>query len=319
MPLTPPRANSGAPALAGHVPGPAASRRGRRNLIIVIAMALALPLLASRALAQNDEPYTNYVPHDLRNVIVCIDTNSVAVHLDTVTRARNPQTSQLGPGISQAIAASLQSLGPSAVARRASCNGSGSYLAVDVRILALDPAVYRHYPSNSYNVGVWVQIGNYTPTRNTSNPALEKVHYDGFDERILTNPRNGAMTQQILANSRTMLADLVTAYQVDNPRSGTSQTDKLANAASGARTVYASLQAGNYDTASSTWQPVDKVIQTLLPTIEFIAPSLADDLEYNLSLVELGFRKQDWSQAAAGAAQLPSLLTKAQTAWTATR
>jgi len=188
--------------------------------------AVALLAVLSVALAhEKDEGDQDNLPHQLKNVTVCVDGDSIALHVEQMAAdRRQAAVSLLSPGTAQAVQATVRRLDPHAVSRRGSCAGSSSYLAIDIRIISLDPALYRHYPAPAVSYAVWVQVGDYVAPgkRGGASPTLENLTFEGFEENVFSDPASGKagnggrVGAYVLDRTARLLASMVSAYQADN-------------------------------------------------------------------------------------------------------
>lgn len=204
------------------------NREGRTRPVgpgrLVKAMLLALLLVApvsAWAGGQKDEGDQDNLLHDLNRVSMCVDGDSVALHLDGFAPARRGGAEKtLVPGVVQAMGSLTHKLARASLQQSASCVGSATYLAVDIRITALDPNVYRRYGRHPYSYAIWVQVGQYTTLdqRSSDDPSLAALRFEGFDENVFdeNGPRR-AVEGAVLGQSRQLLANLEAAYQMDNP------------------------------------------------------------------------------------------------------
>jgi hypothetical protein len=192
---------------------------GRLARILLLALALAVP--ATAWAHQKDEGDQDNLLHDLARVAMCVDADSVALHLDGFTPARRGGAAKmLVPGVAQALGGVTHTLAAASVKQSTSCVGSPTYLAVDIRITTLDPNVYRRYGRHPYSYAIWVQVGQYaTPEqRSSDDPSLQALRFEAFDENVFdeNGPRR-AVEDAVLGQSLQLLVNLGAAYQMDNP------------------------------------------------------------------------------------------------------
>lgn len=83
-------------------------------------------------------------------------------------------------------------------------------------------------------------------------------------------------------------------------------------AVDGAGRVASLIRAGDYGEARSVWREVDPVIHKVYPRLAERDPELAGRLWHEMAVVELGFLRGSWDEAAAAAEALPALLTAAR-------
>ncbi len=196
------------------------ARHGRLAKTLLVALLLVAPV-AVWAGGQKDEGDQDNLLHALKRVTMCVDRDSVAVHLDGLTPSRRGGAQKtLLPGVTHAMGALTNRLVHGATLHRGSCVGNAAYLAVDIRITALDPNVYRRYGRHPFSYAIWVQVGQYASPeqRNSDDPTLAGLHFQGFDENVVDeNGPNKAVEGAVLGQSEQLLSNLVAAYQMDNP------------------------------------------------------------------------------------------------------
>ena len=193
---------------------------GRLARAALLTLLLLVPVSALAG-GQKDEGDQDNLLHDLKHVSMCVDGDSVALHLDGFTPARRGGAEKtLIPGVVQAMGGVTHTLTTASVQQATSCVGSATYLAVDIRITALDPNIYRRYGRHPYSYAIWVQVGQYASPdqRSSDDPSLAALRFEGFDENVFdeNGPRR-AVEGAVLGQSRQLLANLEAAYQMDNP------------------------------------------------------------------------------------------------------
>lgn len=145
------------------------ARHGRLAKTLLVALLLVAPV-AVWAGGQKDEGDQDNLLHALKRVTMCVDRDSVAVHLDGLTPSRRGGAQKtLLPGVTHAMGALTNRLVHGATLHRGSCVGNAAYLAVDIRITALDPNVYRRYGRHPFSYAIWVQVGQYA-SRSSGTP-----------------------------------------------------------------------------------------------------------------------------------------------------
>jgi len=196
-------------------------RRRRAAARVLLLTVLLIATATALAGGQKDEMDQDNLPHNLGHVSMCVDGDSIALHLDSLaTDRRQGVIDSVLPGVTQSLATLPRRLGGAAATQRASCVGSASYLVVDIRVVSLDPAVYTRYGQRPYSIAIWVQVGTYeTPEqRSGDDPSLGNLTFEGFDENVFDEaaPGNGMM-RTVLGHSQQLLANLTSAYRADNP------------------------------------------------------------------------------------------------------
>jgi len=117
-----------------------------------------------------------------------------------------------------------------------------------------------------------------------------------------------------------LVCSLLTVAALLTSCGGSNLTDqKWSQAETGIKQVDASLHAGSYDAARTTWKPVDNLIHAAYPKLKKHDRKLADLVWYNMGIVEIGFLNKDWHLAEQGADALPDLLTQAHKVWNQAR
>ncbi len=207
-----PRRNRDGDARPAHV--------GRLVRAALLTLLLVVPVSALAG-GQKDEGDQDNLLHDLNHVSMCVDGDSVALHLDGFTPARRGGAQQtLIPGVEQAMGSLTHKMAKASLQRSASCAGSPTYLAVDIRITSLDPNIYRRYGRHPFSYAIWVQVGQYEALeqRSSDDPSLAALRFEGFDENVFdeNGPRR-AVEGAVLGQTRQLLANLEAAYQMDNP------------------------------------------------------------------------------------------------------
>jgi len=196
-----------------------------RPLALLVAAAILIATPSLSFAQQKDEGDQDNLPHQLKNVTMCVDNDSVALHLDELAADRqHGAAALLAPGASNALLASVRRLDPHAVSRRGSCAGSTTYLAIDIRIIPLDPAQYRHYAAPAFSYAVWVQVGGYVAPqmRSPTEPTLANLSFEGFDENVFSESgagsggNGGKVDPYVLDRVSRLLSDMVSAYRSDN-------------------------------------------------------------------------------------------------------
>jgi hypothetical protein len=181
---------------------------------------LAVTLLCASVMwarASDDEAH-HAAPERHTGSRLCIDASSVSLRLEGLSADRMAAQGRLAERLARLLERALKDAGI-AYETPLTCAASPSFVALHVRVSALEPDVYRHYAPNSFGCALLLRVGAYADAAYLAeHPTLPEQTFEAFDEQVISEAgRSTRLEGQLPTRARPLLAALVEAWREDNP------------------------------------------------------------------------------------------------------